>query len=73
MPINKPCFSGIWGHLLMILFRILCQEERKGMQNWGEALKIFETKRYCVKTEGCEGSGTFYGLDLKGTLKNISY
>lgn len=57
----------------MILFRILCQEERKGMQNWGEALKIFETKRYCVKTEGCEGSGTFYGLDLKGTLKNISY
>lgn len=74
MPINKPCFSEIWGHLLIIIFRILYQEKRKGMQNWGEALKIFETKRYCVKTEGCGGSGTFYEqLDLKGTFKNISY
>lgn len=38
------------------------------MQNWGEALKIFESERYCVKTEGCGGSGTFNEqLNMKET------
>lgn len=41
------------------------------MQNWGEGPKVFETKRHCVKTEGCGGSGTLYEqLNLKKRFKN---
>lgn len=44
------------------------------MQSCEEAPKIFETERYCMKTEGCGGSETFYEqLDLKETFKIISY